>query len=442
MNNTFSELGLSAQILRTISRHGYEKPTPIQARAIPLALQGRDLLLSAQTGSGKTAAFVLPILQQLAAEPTKSKLPRALIVIPTRELAQQVQDSVFQYSREFKELYSVTLVGGTAYQKQIRALKKGVSIVVATPGRLLDHVREGHLDLSQIRYLVLDEADRMLDMGFSDDMHAIIKQCPQNRQTIMSSATWDGNVGKIAAGFTHNAEKIIIAPETSHIEEISYFTDDQAHKNAVLDRLLADEAVTQCIVFTATKSTTETVAHHLYENGFQAQFLHGDLQQQKRNRIIERFRNGQINVLVATDIAARGIDIPAISHVINYDLPRQSEDYVHRIGRSGRAGRSGVALNLVSLTDRAAMAHIERYLKRAIKTDVLEGLEPTKVPSKKKPSSGRGKTWQARGAKNGSRANSEAKSARGNWHDRKTGKITVARKRSRAEGKSFAHRAS
>ena len=370
---TFSDLGLPDFLVATLKHSGYEHPTPIQAQAIPLALAGKDLLLSAQTGSGKTAAFVLPLLAKLSEQPSKIKKPRALIITPTRELAQQVQDSLRKYSRGMDWLFSIPLLGGAPYGGQIRALKKGVSVVVATPGRLLDHLREGTLDLSKLQYLVIDEADRMLDMGFSDDIAAIIDACPPERQTIMSSATWDGAVGKIAAGFTYQAEKIVIAPQHQHIEESIYFSDDQQHKNALLDRLLSGENIKQAIVFAATKKSSEEIAAMLHEQGHRARFLHGDLPQQKRNRIVEDLRKGKTDILVATDVAARGIDIPAISHVINYDLPRQSEDYVHRIGRSGRAGRTGTAMSLVSLGDRAALAQLQRYLKRDLSIEALEG---------------------------------------------------------------------
>ncbi|MDO4776992.1 MAG: DEAD/DEAH box helicase [Cardiobacteriaceae bacterium] len=377
--NDFAALGLPEALLATIAKTGYTTPTPIQAQAIPLALAGRDLLLSAQTGSGKTAAFVLPALAHLLQAPVKKKKPRVLILTPTRELAQQVNDSVRRYGAGLNWLFTVPLVGGSPYGAQIQALKKGVSIVIATPGRLLDHLRAGYLDLSDLQILVLDEADRMLDMGFSEDINAIIDATPENRQTIMSSATWDGAVGKIAAEFTQNPERVAIKVETAHIEEQVYFCDDQHHKNQILDRLVCDPEMGQVMIFTATKRMSEEVAGRLTENGHRTRFLHGDLPQHKRNRIVQDLRKGKCDILVATDVAARGIDIPAISHVINYDLPRQSEDYVHRIGRSGRAGRSGMAMNLVSLADRSQLSAISRYLQRTMPEVQLEGLAPTKT---------------------------------------------------------------
>ncbi|WP_409202333.1 DEAD/DEAH box helicase [Suttonella sp. R2A3] len=401
---TFDQLSLAAPLLKALHESGYSKPTPIQAQAIPFALEGRDLLLSAQTGSGKTAAFVLPVLDYLINDTRRSKKPRVLILTPTRELALQVNDSVRRYGNELKWLFSVPLVGGAPYGGQIRALKKGVQIIIATPGRLLDHMRDGRVDFSELNTLILDEADRMLDMGFSDDINAIIDAAPAQRQTIMSSATWDGPVGKIAATFTRNPERIAIKTETAHIEERVYFCDDLGHKNKVLERLVCDPDMTQTIIFTATKRSCEEVADTLRDNGHRARFLHGDLPQHKRNRIVEDLRKGKCDILVATDVAARGIDIPAISHVINYDLPRQVEDYVHRIGRSGRAGRSGMAMNLCSLADRAQLASITRYLKREISEEQLEGLEPRKTAAAVKAKKPKGK-YRGKGGQKARRGN-------------------------------------
>lgn len=390
--NGFAALGLSGSLLKSIVATGYTTPTPIQARAIPAALAGRDLLLSAQTGSGKTAAFVLPILHQLselqakekAAETTASgkrgrqqpKVVQALILTPTRELANQVQDSIRKYGSAMKDLYSVPLVGGAAYSGQIRALKKGVQIIVATPGRLLDHINAQRVNLSDLTMLVLDEADRMLDMGFADDINAILQATPAHRQTIMSSATWDGPVGKIAESFTKDPERINIKVETAHIDEKVYFCDNFDHKNKLLEHLICDPERGQAIIFTATKRSSEEVAEHLQQWEHKACYLHGDLPQSKRNRIVSDLRSGKFDIVVATDVAARGLDLPNITHVFNYDLPRQVEDYVHRIGRSGRAGRTGIAINLCSRDDRRQFGNIARYLKRDINEAQVEGLEP------------------------------------------------------------------
>ena len=396
---TFAELDIAKPILTALERSGYTHPTPIQAQAIPFALQGRDLLLSAQTGSGKTAAFVIPVLDRLSRATSFDKLTKALILTPTRELAQQVHDSVRTYSKDMRGLFCVPLVGGAPYNGQITALKKGVQVIVATPGRLLDHINAGRVDLSNLEVLVLDEADRMLDMGFADDISDILKAAPTNRQTIMCSATWDGPVGKIAATFTNNPERVAIKVESAHIDETVYYCDDFNHKNKILDKIVCEKDVDQVIIFAATKRSTEKLAKQLQDDGHKASFLHGDLPQSKRNRIVQDLRNGKCKILVATDVAARGLDVPALSHVINYDLPRQTEDYVHRIGRCGRAGRSGVAINLCSMDDRPQLNAINRYLNRKMEVAVIEGLEPKKtyVPSENK-GNGRGR---GRGRSNG-----------------------------------------
>lgn len=377
---TFEDLKLNKPILKALTKSGYTNPTPIQAGAIPHALDGRDLLLSAQTGSGKTAAFVLPILDKLSREERLEKNIYALILTPTRELAQQVHDSVRGYGANVRGLYSIPLVGGAPYSGQIRALRKGVQIVIATPGRLIDHMNEGRVDLSKLDVLVLDEADRMLDMGFADDIKTILENAPQTRQTVMSSATWDGAVGKIAESFTVNPERVSIKVESAHIEESVYFCDDFHHKNKILLELLNDQDINQAVIFTATKRSTEQLTETLTDAGLKARYLHGDLPQGKRNRIISDVKNGKCDFLIATDVAARGIDISAISHVVNYDLPRQVEDYVHRIGRCGRAGRTGVAMNLCSFDDRGQLRNINRYLKRNMSEAVVEGLEPKRAP--------------------------------------------------------------
>lgn len=396
---TFSDLDIAKPILTALDRIGYTNPTPIQEQAIPFALQGRDLLLSAQTGSGKTAAFVIPVLDRLSRATSFDKLTKALILTPTRELAQQVHDSVRTYSKDMRGLFCVPLVGGAPYNGQITALRKGVQVIVATPGRLLDHIKAGRVDLSNLEVLVLDEADRMLDMGFADDINDILKAAPDNRQTIMCSATWDGPVGKIAASFTKNPERVSIKVESAHIEEKVYYCDDFDHKNRLLDEIVCDKDMEQIIIFAATKRSTEKLAKQLQEAGHKASFLHGDLPQSKRNRIVQDLRNGKVKILVATDVAARGLDVPAISHVINYDLPRQTEDYVHRIGRCGRAGRTGIAISLCSMDDRPQLNAINRYLNRKMEVCVIEGMEPKKtyVPSENK-GNGRGR---GRGRSNG-----------------------------------------
>lgn len=373
---SFSALGLGKNIIAALTQAGYETPTPIQAGAIPPSLEKKDLLLSAQTGSGKTAAFVLPILHHIDKARLDPKKVRAVILTPTRELALQVQDNVRKYSSRLKGLFSVPLVGGAAYGGQIRALRKGVQIIVATPGRFIDHLNEGRIDLSELEVLVLDEADRMLDMGFSEDINAILAATPEHRQTIMSSATWDGEVGKIAESFTKNPERVSIKVESAHIDESVYFCDDFKHKNEILYSVLNNPEIGQAVIFAATKMSTERLAEDLNEKGYKARYLHGDLPQGKRNRIVSDIKAGKAKFLIATDVAARGIDIASISHVINYDLPRQAEDYVHRIGRCGRAGRTGQAINLCSIDDKGLFFGINRYLGRKMKSATIEGLEP------------------------------------------------------------------
>lgn len=373
---SFSALGLGKNIIAALTQAGYETPTPIQAGAIPPSLEKKDLLLSAQTGSGKTAAFVLPILHHIDKNRLDPKKVRAVILTPTRELALQVQDNVRKYSSRLKGLFSVPLVGGAAYGGQIRALRKGVQIIVATPGRFIDHLHEGRIDLSELEVLVLDEADRMLDMGFSEDINAILAATPDQRQTIMSSATWDGEVGKIAESFTTNPERVSIKVESAHIDESVYFCDDFKHKNEILYSVLNNPEIGQAVIFAATKMSTERLAEDLNEKGYKARYLHGDLPQGKRNRIVSDIKAGKAKFLIATDVAARGIDIASISHVINYDLPRQAEDYVHRIGRCGRAGRTGQAINLCSIDDKGLFFGINRYLGRKMKSATVEGLEP------------------------------------------------------------------
>lgn len=434
---TFADLDIAKPILTALDRSGYTNPTPIQAQAIPFALAGRDLLLSAQTGSGKTAAFVIPLLDRLSRATSFDKLTKALILTPTRELAQQVHDSVRTYSHDMRGLFCVPLVGGAPYNGQIRALNKGVQVIVATPGRLLDHIKAGRVDLSNLEVLVLDEADRMLDMGFADDISDILKAAPTNRQTVMCSATWGGPVGKIAASFTKNPERVSIKVESAHIEETVYYCDDFNHKNKILDKIVCQPEMEQIIIFAATKRSTEKLAKQLQDDGHKASFLHGDLPQSKRNRIVQDLRNGKCKILVATDVAARGLDVPALSHVINYDLPRQTEDYVHRIGRCGRAGRTGVAISLCSMDDRPQLNNINRYLNRKMEVSVIEGMEPKKsyVTSENKPK-GRG-----RGRSNGG-GSGRGRSGNGGGYAAKSGSGVPNRGRGGDSSKGTGQRAS
>jgi superfamily II DNA/RNA helicase len=395
----FSDLGLAPLILRAITDAGYTEPTPVQAEAIPAAIAGEDLLVSAQTGSGKTAAFLLPALVKLSERSDKpGKGPRILVLTPTRELAQQVEKNATEYGTHLRWLRTVCLVGGASFGYQVRAMARPIDIMVATPGRLMDHMRQGRIDFSRLEMLVLDEADRMLDMGFIEDIETIVRATPTERQTVMFSATLDGIVGKLAEKLTRNAKRIEIERKESggNIEEHLLYADDQRHKGRLLDHILKEAGFDQAVIFTATKVGSEELADKLADEGYSAACLHGDMPQNWRNRTLNDLRRGRIKVLVATDVAARGIDVPTITHVINYDLPKQAEDYVHRIGRTGRAGRDGVAITLAETKEFHRVRRIEQYLKRQITEGVIEGMEPTRRPPKGAPRRAGGNNGQRR----------------------------------------------
>ncbi len=397
----FAALGLAPKLLESIAAAGYAEPTPVQAQAIPLALEGRDLLVSSQTGSGKTAAFMLPSLQRLL-DGGFSKAPRVLVLTPTRELAQQVAKASAEFNRRAR---IAVLVGGAPYAVQLRQLKGPLDVVVATPGRLMDHLERGRVDLSRIETFVLDEADRMLDMGFIEDIETIAARLPAERQTLLFSATLDGVVGSLARRMTRDAVSISIAktPEAApKIEQKILFADDHGHKLRLLDHLLSDIDLSQALVFTATKAGAEDLAGRLEEQGHSVQALHGDMNQSARNRTMKALRDGRTRILVATDVAARGLDVPGISHVVNFDLPMQAEDYVHRIGRTGRAGREGRAFTFAHHRESGKVKGIERYTGNTIPVATLPGLEPKARPAKPagwKPGQGRksyGKSTQGK----------------------------------------------
>ncbi|WP_432257743.1 DEAD/DEAH box helicase [Cupriavidus sp. TMH.W2] len=412
----FATLGLDPAILRALSELNYNTPTPVQAQAIPAFLAGRDLLVSSQTGSGKTAAFMLPAIQRISEMPApqrstepakrmKGKRPRPspaqpalLVLTPTRELALQVTEAAAKYGRNLRRIVCASILGGMPYPKQLAALAKMPDILVATPGRLLDHIDAGRIDLSALQMLVFDEADRMLDMGFADDIDAIVNATPATRQTLMFSATLDARIAQLASRQLRDPQRIEIAAaraDQSHIEQRLHFTDDMSHKERLLDHLLRDATLKQAIVFTATKRDADSLAERLSDTGFSAGALHGDMTQGARNRTLTALRRGNLRVLVATDVAARGIDVPDITHVVNFDLPKQAEDYVHRIGRTGRAGRSGTAINLVNHNDMFQWKRIERFTNQRIDASVIEGLEPRRSP--KPRSNFGGKPGGARG---------------------------------------------
>jgi len=421
--STFADLGLVTQFLDAVSATGYTEPTAVQQAAIPAALAGADLLVSSQTGSGKTAAFVLPSLQRLLAAPARpGKGPRILVLAPTRELALQVNEAATVYARGLPRFSSVTLVGGAPYDPQIRKLSRPVDLVVATPGRLIDHIESGRVDFSRLEVLVLDEADRMLDMGFLDDIEKIIARTPASRQTMMFSATLDGIVGDLARKLTRDPKRIEVTSTTAQkaeIEQVLMYADDLSHKTRLLDALLRDTAVQQCVVFAATRRSTEELCEQLTVSGFRVAALHGDMHQGARNRTLQGMRAGRTQVLVATDVAARGIDVPGISHVINFDAPRAAEDYVHRIGRTGRAGRSGIAVTLLRHDESYRVRVIERYTGQPMRIDVIAGLEPRTRPARPAgrpaPRGGRPGPWTAGGpgGKPSARPGAWAKSAPG-----------------------------
>ena len=386
---SFESLNLDAILKRAVADAGYTEATEVQQRAIPLALQGVDLTDSSNTGSGKTAAFVLPALQRVlaaraAAEqqrggPRAPAGPRVLVLTPTRELAMQVAKATMDYGRHVRGLRVCTVVGGVPYGLQLKQLRGPLDVLIATPGRLIDHLGAGKADLSHVELLVLDEADRMLDMGFIDDIQHIAANLPQGRQTMMFSATFAGATGRLAEELLRNPQRVSVDSHTdSHagIEQRLHWADDMAHKNALLEHILADRAVDQAVVFTSTQRDADSLADRLAEMGHRVASLHGGMPQGRRTRVLQGLRHRDLRVLVATDVAARGIDVPTISHVINYGLPMKAEDYVHRIGRTGRAGRQGLAVTLAERRDFGMVQRIQRFTTQRIPSTTIEGLEP------------------------------------------------------------------
>lgn len=386
--NSFAQLNLDPRISKAIATCGYNTPTPIQSHCIPVILNGKDIVASAQTGTGKTAAFVLPSLHRLSIHqksltPAPRK-PRILILTPTRELASQITQAATTYGK-FLNLNIISLVGGMSYHQQIRHLSRPVDIIVATPGRLLDHMKSRRIDLSNIETLIFDEADRMLDMGFIDDVKAIAKATPQNRQTLLFSATVDSKLDHIIRQLMQNPTRVDLSGKKiapTKIKQELYLTDNEQHKIKLLQHFLKDKNIYKAIIFTATKISADKLARQLRHQHYQAAPLHGDLKQNVRNRTLDELRHGKIQFLVATDVAARGIDVSDITHVINYDLPKFSEDYVHRIGRTGRAGKEGIAISFASPSDSRHINRIERYTGQTLQQMTIVGLEPTKSLTK------------------------------------------------------------
>ncbi|WP_353171466.1 DEAD/DEAH box helicase [Paracandidimonas soli] len=388
---SFENLGLAPSLLSAIQKTGFTEPTSVQAAAIPRALAGHDLMVSSQTGSGKTAAFMLPALHRIAQQPSMNKGSgvQVLVLTPTRELAMQVADATRAYGADLAGLRTAVVVGGMPYGAQLKALSRRVDVLVATPGRLIDHLQAKRVNLSSLHTLVLDEADRMLDMGFIEDIETIVARTPASRQTLLFSATLDGTVARLAADMLREPQRIEI---TSHkqkhtnITQNLLYADDNSHKMRLLDHVLRDASVDQAIVFTATKRGADDLADRLNDQGFAAAALHGDMNQRQRTRTLGLLQRGSLRILVATDVAARGIDVQTISHAVNYDLPMQAEDYVHRIGRTGRAGRHGQAYTLAVHAERHKVRRIEQFIGQPIPASEIEGLEPRKQARPSAPS--------------------------------------------------------
>ncbi|MGY3904485.1 DEAD/DEAH box helicase [Aeromonas lusitana] len=377
---SFAELALSSPLQQTLKDLGYTAPTPIQAAAIPLVLTGRDLLAGAQTGTGKTAAFVLPILQLLMVqqtEPAATRPIRALVLVPTRELAVQVHESVLRYGKE-TGLTSALVYGGVSIAAQVEALRNGVDILIATPGRLLDHLRQGALSLSQLTHLVFDEADRMLDMGFMDEIKALLRQIPAERQTLLFSATCDDNLYALSKVLLRDPALIEVAPRNTTAAEIEQrvYTVDGDRKQALVEHLIKVKGYAPALIFSRTRQGADQLAQRLGKAGINALAFHGDLSQSAREKVLLEFRAGTLQALVATDVAARGLDILDLNYVINLEFPHQPEDYVHRIGRTGRAGNKGLAITLFSQDDAPLLEKVEAVLDTRLPQQWFPGFEP------------------------------------------------------------------
>jgi ATP-dependent RNA helicase RhlE len=375
---SFDRLGLSPELLRAVASQGYTDPTPVQTESIPLVLAGRDLLAGAQTGTGKTAAFVLPMVQRLhASRPGGARVIRALILTPTRELALQVEESVRTYGAQ-NPIRSTTIYGGVGFDPQVRALRAGPEIVVATPGRLLDHLGQRTVDLSRVEILVLDEADRMLDMGFIRDIRKILAVLPPRRQNLLFSATFSNEIRRLADGLLHEPAFVQVAPRNKATDLVTQVAHpvDRERKRELLSHLIRSGKIDQALVFTRTKHGANRLATQLEHDGIKATAIHGNKSQPQRVRALADFKAGRFTVLVATEVASRGLDIDALPHVVNFELPMVPEDYVHRIGRTGRAGIDGDAVSLVCVDETRLLGDIERVLGHAIPSEVIEGFEP------------------------------------------------------------------
>lgn len=422
--SSFAALGLADPLLRALSRLGYDTPTPIQTQAIPAVLAGHDLLASAQTGTGKTAAFALPLLQRLAAEGTQARrigAPRCLVLTPTRELADQVETAVRNYSEQLR-VRSLVVFGGVNIKRQIDALRRPVDLLVATPGRLLDLLGQQVLTLGQVNTLVLDEADRMLDMGFIHDIRKVLRALPADRQNLLFSATFSPAIRTLAAGILRSPVEVDVAPRntTTELVEQHVHLVDKQHKQPLLSHLIRTESWPQVLVFTRTKHGANRLAERLNKDGIVSAAIHGNKSQSARTRALDAFKQQELQVLVATDIAARGLDIEQLPHVVNYELPTVPEDYVHRIGRTGRAGSAGRALSLVDPDEMNLLQGVERFIQRSITR--IQSSDFTPPPMHARPAETPRATpapRAARGAGRGKPRSSAAPSSRGTPHSRR-----------------------
>ena len=414
----FNQLGLSAELLRAVEKQGYQTATPIQQQAIPPILEGRDILAGAQTGTGKTAGFTLPMLQRLQHGKVNRRRIRALVLTPTRELAAQVADSVRCYG-EFLPFRAAVVYGGVSINTQIAKLRKGVDVVVATPGRLLDHLQQGTIDLSAVECLVLDEADRMLDMGFIRDIRKIMKVLPTERQNLLFSATFSTEIRRLASDLLNAPTEISVATHGKPAEGIDQlvYRIDRQRKRELLSHLIGSQNWRQVLVFTRTKHGANRLATQLEKDGLNSAAIHGNKSQGARVRALQDFKNGKVRVLVATDVAARGLDIERLPHVVNYELPHVPEDYVHRIGRTARAGHQGHAISLVCVDEHKLLAEIEKLLQAKISKKTVPGYEPDprikaepitkgraqRAPGRKKSQRNAGRPVAAKGRRSGKR---------------------------------------
>ncbi|WP_111498365.1 MULTISPECIES: DEAD/DEAH box helicase [Marinobacter] len=403
---SFASLGLSEALVRATRDQGYETPSPIQAQAIPAVLSGGDVMAAAQTGTGKTAGFTLPLLQRLAEMPRRGKGVRALILAPTRELAAQVGESVALYGRH-QSIRSAVVFGGVKINPQIRTLRQGVDVLVATPGRLLDLHQQGVVSFDGLETLVLDEADRMLDMGFIRDIRKVLSLLPKQRQNLLFSATFSPDIRKLAEGLLNDPVQVEVAARNTTAETVRQTVHpvDQTQKSALLSRLVHDNDWQQVLVFTRTKHGANRLSQKLERDGITAAAIHGNKSQNARTRALASFKDGDIRVLVATDIAARGLDIKQLPQVVNFELPNVPEDYVHRIGRTGRAGADGHAVSLVSADEGKLLGGIERLIKKELPREVVDGFEPSVEITTKGGPGGNGGRGRGNGQRNGGNRN-------------------------------------